>query len=94
LTSKQITTRLHLLTNLIQDHGVGSPNGVPLVSLEFAIEHCSNPGEDVRKTAIQMLRVAYKRDPAKTEVKILALKEAIQDQIKEGDTPVVKNKKK
>ena len=41
-----------------------------------------------------MLRVAYRRDPGKTELRILALKEAIQEQIKEGDTPVAKNKKK
>ena len=32
-----------------------------------------------------MLRVAYRRDPGKTELRILALKEAIQEQIKEGD---------
>lgn len=44
LSSKQITTRLSLLTKMVSQYGLGGgSNSVPPSALDFAIENLNNP---------------------------------------------------
>ena len=99
LSSKQITTRLSLLTKMVNQYGLaGGSNTVPTSALDFAIENINNPAEEVRKMSIALLGSAYKQDPNKVEPKLVNLKDSIQDLIREGGggtgNPSAKHRKK
>jgi len=97
LSSKQLATRLMMITKMIDDYGLASgANTVPLSVLDFAIENLNHSAEEVRKNGVALLAAAYRKDKNKTDIKISDLKDAIQNQIRgEGTihTPP-KNKKK
>lgn len=46
LSSKQLSTRLSMVSKMIDDYGLASgPNTVPLSALDFAIENLNNSAE-------------------------------------------------
>jgi hypothetical protein len=97
LSSKQLATRLSMVTHMIDDYGLASgPNSVPLQALDFAIDNLSNSAEEVRRNAVGLLASAYRKDKGKTDIRISDLKDSIQNQIRgEGvRTPPKPTKKK
>ncbi len=83
LSSKQLATRLAMITRMIDDYGLATgPNSVPLQALDFAIDNLNNSAEEVRRNAVGLLSAAYRRDKAKTDIRISDLKDSIQTQIR------------
>ncbi len=67
LSSKQIATRMIMISKMIEDYGLASgPNTVPVSTLDFAIENINHSAEEVRKNAVNLLSTAYRRDKNKT----------------------------
>lgn len=85
LSSKQLATRLLMITRMIDDYGLANgPNTVPLSALDFAADNVNHSAEEVRKNAVALLSAAYRRDKAKADIRISDLKDSIQNQIREG----------
>jgi hypothetical protein len=83
LSSKQLCTRLAMISKMIEDYGLSSgSNTVPLSALDFAIENLNNSAEEVRKSAVSLLSTAYRKDKQKAETKINGLKDSILNQIR------------
>jgi hypothetical protein len=59
---------------MVNQYGIGGGNSVPTAALDFAIENCNNPSEEVRKLSINLLSAAFKKDPVRTEPKLSNLK--------------------